>query len=249
MQSIRQSHESDSHNQLVLAQKIEYLQNELKTVTEIKNNKAHECQQLRLDLAERDNLVIQKNQKIQDLYRQFQETDNENKQHIEDLLAENEDLKNSYFDIEQELQNCKRKLESLQGELTEIQSKSIEKENELMNYSNIFEKEKQDELSAIKEQYEENSRELKSQVSRYKANEIKESELNKKLQKVIQVLKAENNNLKNEIEGYKQTSERQKEMMNIMADEDSDEDKKIEEIQSQNSKLRDTLVMKEEVSI
>lgn len=50
---------------------------------------------MRVQLTDKDNLLMQKNNKIQDLYDQCQENENEYKSQIQELMAENDELKNN----------------------------------------------------------------------------------------------------------------------------------------------------------
>lgn len=126
----------------------------------------------------------------------------------------------------------------------------MEKDNELLNYSKVYENKKFEELSAIKEKYNESQQELTLQINEHKEKEKNHIEINKKLQQALQSLKTENGSLKSEINLLSQKAARQSEMMNIMADEDSEDERNtFKELEHQLKTCKDTLLMKEEVSI
>lgn len=95
IQSQQRMNPDEASTTLVLSQKIEYLQNEIQSISEAKHCQEVECQNLHQQLIEKDHLLISKNEKIQNFYNEMDNSEAEFQGHIKELVQENNQLKNN----------------------------------------------------------------------------------------------------------------------------------------------------------
>ena len=238
-----------------LIQKLEHIQQELENVIKIKNWKEQECRQYISELSKKDNLIIQKNNRIQELWihmEKIEQAEEIYKNQIDQLSDENDELKNNYHQLENELQEYKEKLESLQGDLEDIKTKSIDKESEIFNYSKMYEERNQEQLSALKNKYDEVKNNLMKELNNTKDTEMKEKIMNRDMQKTINDLKVQNEELKNQLLYWKEANSKQRNMINIVSSPREEKKEingqKILELENQISELKQNEESQEEVS-